>query len=255
LTLPGQRRKSNAKVSPIPDSFYARWRVQSGVVMVLREDQDSPPERLLQSIWQHQRLLRDQLKTLDGQPVRVLHPGFHNLEGGPDFREAIIQLGDARPREGDVEVDLRSSGWRSHGHDCNPAFRNVVLHVIWESERPAAGAPPVLRLREALDAPLGELSVWLGGDTARAFPEQLRGRCSAGLCALPAKQLLELLHQAAHVRLRCKASLFEARARQVGWEQSLWEGLFRALGYKHNAPVTQNLVKPRFTLILLTLAA
>ena len=28
---------------------------------------------------------------------------------------------------------------------------------------------------------------------------------------------------------------FRARARQTGWEQALWEGLFRGLGYKHNS--------------------
>ena len=102
------------------------------------------PNASLQTIWQHQRLLRDQLKTLDGQPVRILHPGFRSVEGGPDFRGAIVQLGDSPPRTGDVEVDLRASGWRAHGHDRNPAFQNVILHVIWDGEQPATGAPPTL---------------------------------------------------------------------------------------------------------------
>ena len=239
--MPNPKRKSNRKVSFIHDSFYAQWRIEAGLVMVLREDAECPPERLLQAIWQYQRVLRDQLKTLDGLPVRVLHPGFHNLEGGPDFRQAVVQIGDGAARQGDIEVDLRASGWRSHGHDRNPAFKNVVLHVVWESEQPAAGAPPLLRLRERLDAPLGELSLWLGGENAPGFPEELRGKCCAPLRGLPEKRLLELLHQAASVRLRSKASVFEARARQVGWEQSLWEGLFRALGYKHNVWPMQRL--------------
>ena len=219
---------------PVLASFYAQWRVQSGVVPVLHEDRDSPPERLLQTIWQHQRLLRDQLKSLDGQSVRILHPGFRSVEGGPDFRGAIVQVGEAAPQSGDVEVDLRSSGWHAHGHDRNPAFQNVILHVVWESERPAAGTPLTLLVRHALDAPLGELSLWLGGEAAQTLPQELRGQCCAPLRAVPLPQRLELLHQAAHVRLQSKASQFQARARRVGWEQSLWEGLFRALGYKHN---------------------
>jgi hypothetical protein len=162
-------------VAALSDNFYAEGRVRCGVAPVLREDDDSPPERLLQAIWQHQRLLRDRLKTLDGQPVRILHPGFRNLEGGPDFRNAVVQVGDDPAMTGDVEVDLRSSGWRAHGHDRNPAFRNVLLHVLWESERPATDAPPVLLLRPVLDAPLGELSLWLGGEAAQAFPEEQRG--------------------------------------------------------------------------------
>ncbi len=229
-----------AKVRPVLDTFYAQWRVRCGVVPFLREDDDSPPERLLQAIWQHQRLLRDQLKTLDGQPVRVLHPGFHNVEGGPDFRNAVVQLGGAPAQTGDIEVDLRAGGWRAHGHHRNPAFQNVILHVIWECERPLQGAPPLMLLRQVLDAPLGELSLWLGGEAAQAFPEELRGRCCAHLSELGNVERLNLLHQAAQVRLRSKAAQMQARARQVGWEQALWEGLFRALGYKHHVPIEQN---------------
>jgi hypothetical protein len=245
LTSAHEERKTDTKVPTPQDSFYACWRVQSGVIMVLRDDQDSPPERLLQAVWQHQRLLRDRLKTVDGLPVRVLHPGFQNLEGGPDFRQAVIQFGDEPARAGDIEVDLRPNGWRAHGHDRNPAFRNVMLHVVWESERPAAGAPPLLCLRECLDASLGELCLWLGSETAHLFPEEARGKCCAPLRSLTTDRLIDLLHQAAHVRLRSKASLFQARARQVGWEQSLWEGLFRALGYKHNVWPMQRLAELR----------
>ncbi len=240
-----RQHKNNGTVTPVLASFYAQWRVRCGVVSVLREDRDSPPERLLQTIWQHQRLLREQLRTLDGELVRILHPGFRSAEGGPDFRGAVVQLGDAPPRTGDIEVDLRSSGWHAHGHDRNPAFQNVILHVVWESERAAPGAPPVLVVRQALDAPLGELSLWLGGEAAQTLPEELRGKCCAPLRAVPAAQLLDLLHQAAHVRLRSKAAQFQARARAVGWEQALWEGLFRALGYKHNVWPMQRLAELR----------
>ena len=228
------------KVSAVLSSFYAQWRVRSGAIAWLREDCDSPPERLLQSVWLHQRLLRDRLRTLDDTPVRVLHPGFLSLEGGPDFRGTVVQFADSPVLTGDVEVDLRPGGWRAHGHDRNPAFRGVILHVTWESEGCVAGAPPVAPLRGLLDAPLGELSLWLGGEGGPPFPEALRGRCCAPLRALGSARLLELLRQAAQVRLAGKAGQFQARARQVGWEQSLWEGLFRALGYKHNLPITQN---------------
>src|SRR5215470_3468568 len=141
---------------PVLMSFYAEWRVRCGAVTLLREEQQSPPENLLQAIWQHQRLLREQLKTVDGQPVRVLHPGFRSVEGGPDFRGAVIQFGEERPQNGDVEVDIRSSGWRSHGHDRNKAFEKVILHVIWDGDRQNSGSPPLLSLCDALDAPLGE---------------------------------------------------------------------------------------------------
>lgn len=236
-------------VNPNPQSFYSEARIRCGVAPILREDVDSPPERLLQAIWHHQRLLRDKLTTPDGQPVRILHPGFLSREGGPDFRCAVVQFGDEPARTGDIEVDLRSSGWRSHGHDRNPAFKNVVLHVIWESEKDRGGQPPVLPLRHVLDAPLGQLSLWLGGEAAQAFPAGSRGKCASFLCSLSPDRLQDFLHQAAEVRLRSKANQFQARARQSGWEQSLWEGLFRALGYKHNVWPMQRLaeLRPRWS--------
>ena len=111
---------------------------------------------------------------------RYCIPGFRSVEGGPDFRGAVIQFGDGPPKTGDVEVDIRASGWRAHGHDRNPAFKNVILHVIWDGER-ELGERPLLPLREVIDAPLGELSLWLGSEASQTLPENLRGKCSAPL--------------------------------------------------------------------------
>ena len=58
-------------------------------------------------------------------------------------------------------------------------------------------------------------------------------------------QVAELLREAARVRFQAKAAQFRARARHAGWEQALWEGLFRALGYKHNVWPMQNLAESR----------
>src|SRR5262245_35266382 len=186
-------------MSPPANNFYARWRQQCGVVPALHEGQAAPPERLLQAIWQQQRVRREGLCTLDGIPVRILHPGFLSVEGGPDFRGAVVQFGDQPPVSGDIEVDLHSSGWRAHGHDRNPAFRAVILHVVWTVPKREPGGPPVLAVADLLDAPLAELAEWLGGDAAPALPEEFRGRCSAPLRELDEGPLLELLRQAALV--------------------------------------------------------
>ena len=227
-------------------NFYARWFRSRGIVPALREtDESTPPERLLQAIWQHQRLLRDQLKTLDGAPVRVLHPGFRNTEAGPDFRGAMVQFGDDPTRIGDVEVDVRSRGWQAHNHEGNPAYQNVILHVIWAADRSAIGRFPTLELRGVVDAPLRELNCWLGSGVGQSQPQNLLGRCNKALRELPPDRVTELLHQAAHVRMESKAAQLQARARQAGWEQSLWEGLFRALGYKQNVWPMQRLAELR----------
>jgi hypothetical protein len=236
--------QKQSQVPPPATNYYAKWRARHGFAGLLRDAADAPPERLLQAIWQHQRIQRTQLRTLDGQPVRVLHPGFGNVEGGPDFRGAIVQLGEEPPTAGDVEVDLRASGWHAHGHDQNPAFRKVILHVVWEVERRAGGLP-TLALQPVLDAPLAELTLQLEHTSIRTLPENLLGHCSAPLRNLSEAARTELLREAAQVRLQNKAAQFRARAQQAGWEQALWEGLFRALGYKHNIWPMQHLAEQR----------
>ena len=226
-------------------NFYLEWRARHGPALALQEHPAAPPERLLQRIWHHQRLQRGQLQLADGRPVRVLHPGFWNHEPGPDFREAIVQFGNDAPRGGDIEIDLEASGWHAHGHDRNPAFAGVVLHVVWQTDAPAP--KPTLPLQPFLDAPLSELAQWLDSEGAQGVAEEWIGQCAASLRGWASTDLEELLQQAALVRMRRKASDFLASARQSGWEQALWEGLLRALGYKHNVWPMQRLgeLKPR----------
>jgi hypothetical protein len=226
-------------------NFYAEWRQLGVTGPALREGAGSPPESLLQSIWQQQRLRRDRLRTLDGRILRVLHPGFRNHEGGPDFRGAVVLWNEDLPVTGDVEVDLEASGWHGHGHDRNPNFRGVILRVVWQAPRVPDEGPPLLPVADVLDAPLAELAVWLATDPSPALPDALRGRCAAPLRELSDPLLGQLLDQAARVRFEGKALQLAARAREAGWEQALWEGLFRALGYKHNTWPMQRLAELR----------
>lgn len=222
-------------MSGFHSSLYAEWRAQNESRLLLRErGGPHPPERLLQSLWHHQRLQREQLRTLDGQTVRVLHPGFWNHEAGPDFRGAVVQIGQEEPRSGDVEIDWERKNWQAHQHEGNPNFANVILHVVWKDGPAGSNLFPTLALESFLDSPLGEAQSWAGSAAAGAWPEALQGACSAPLARLTAEQSLGLLQQAALIRFQRKAHEFEIRARQAGWEQSLWEGLFRALGYKQN---------------------
>jgi hypothetical protein len=243
LTLYRRPLKSNPTVFTFSGHYYARWRDRALGASTLRETlETAPPEKLLQSVWQQQRLRRDQLTTLDGEAVRVLHPGFKNREAGPDFRGAVVQFANGKIQSGDVELDLAASGWRSHAHEGNPAFKNVILHVIWDGERAASGKPTVALLGK-LDAPLSQLYLELGSESADALPESLQGKCAAPLRDLPADKLTPLLHQAAKVRFQSKAARLQARAKHCGWEQSLWEGIFRALGYKQNIWPMQSLAE------------
>ncbi|MCD6050699.1 MAG: hypothetical protein K0Q55_2102 [Verrucomicrobia bacterium] len=199
-----------------------------------------PAERLMQVVWEQQRLKRGELKTLDGRSVKILHPGWLNRASGPDFQDAVIQFAGQAPQTGDIEVDVESSGWHSHKHDVNPAYRNVVLHVIWQGGN-SPSPLPTLAMSEFLDSPLAELQHWLANDEREGVPKSFQGQCSAPLKLLDEAVWRDVLGQAALIRLQAKAAHIEARARQVGWEQVLIEMLFRALGYKQNVWPMQRL--------------
>lgn len=214
-------------------NLFLRWRAERvGFAALCEKPDQSPPEALLQQVWRYQRLVQERLRTLDGRPVKILHPGFWNKEPGPDFRGAVVKIGDDPPKAGDIEIDLVPAGWQHHSHAGNPAYRDVVLHVTWE---PSSGEStlPTLCLKHALDSTIPELSFWLGVQP-KPQPDGLAGNCAMPLRSLPANELRNLLRQAAQARLYKKAAELQARARQFGWERALQEGLFTALGYKRN---------------------
>ena len=85
-------------------------------------------EILLHYTWKHKLLPLRELTTTDGRIVEVIDPGLHNHNAGPDFFNAKVKIGDTL-WVGNVEIHDRASDWNQHGHDKDPRYDNVVLHV------------------------------------------------------------------------------------------------------------------------------
>ncbi|MDO9445942.1 MAG: DUF2851 family protein, partial [Dehalococcoidia bacterium] len=71
-------------------------------------------------------------------PWPLLRPGRAGRGSGPDVREAAFALPSGVVRAGDVEVHLCASDFVAHGHATDPAYAGVVLHLLWEDDRPPA---------------------------------------------------------------------------------------------------------------------
>ena len=84
-------------------------------------------------MWEHTRCSRTGLITTCGKPLEVIHPGHRNIHAGADFTGALIRIGGL-VWGGSVEVHLRSGDWKRHGHHLDPAYNNVILHVILHYE-------------------------------------------------------------------------------------------------------------------------
>ncbi len=88
-------------------------------------------EDILQYAWKFGLFDRENLKTVDGEKVEVISVGLQNSNAGPDFFAARIKLGNY-VWAGNVEVHKKASDWYRHRHQNNPAYKNVILHVVAE---------------------------------------------------------------------------------------------------------------------------
>lgn len=86
-------------------------------------------EKLMQYIWHHRLWLQQNMTTVDGRRIQVIDQGRLNTDSGPDFFNAKILI-DGRVWAGDVEIHVKASDWHKHGHDGNPAYDSVILHVV-----------------------------------------------------------------------------------------------------------------------------
>lgn len=87
-------------------------------------------EDLLQFIWEAGLFDSANLRTVDNEPLEVIHAGHIQANGGPDLSGAQVRIGD-QLWAGNVEVHLRTSEWNAHGHQHDPAYNNVVLHTVY----------------------------------------------------------------------------------------------------------------------------
>jgi len=88
-------------------------------------------EDLMYYVWQ-QRLFQS-IETLDDTSIDILHPGLRNLDAGPDFFNAKIKI-DGTLWAGNVEMHVKSSDWFKHHHQSDPAYDNVILHVVMQAD-------------------------------------------------------------------------------------------------------------------------
>lgn len=203
----------------------------------------SIPETVVQKIWLRQDFLHAELITSSGASLRVLSPGRWNLQEGPDFKEAVLEIGGRRV-VGDVEVHFYPEDWQHHGHYLDENYDRVVLHVVVfggdERERPlrtvSGRSFAELRLLEYLHFDLEEYAA----DAAlRALPHADVCAWTAWLLSQSIDQRQRTLWVRAQSRWRQKCRFAQLRLDRHGWEAACHQYALEVLGYSRNrAPMS-----------------
>lgn len=172
----------------------------------------------------------NRLLTRDDVEVEIVYRGVWTHGLGPDFSQAMIAWPDGRLETGAIELHLRTTGWRDHGHQHDPAYNAVMLHVVGiddgaETRRSDGRLVPTVTvgLEKALLS--GEGPDWsrVGGEV-----------CAAELAASQPALIAQALRVLGDVRLAVLTAGFEADLALLPPDQVLWTGLLDALGISEN---------------------
>ncbi len=90
-------------------------------------------EDFLHFIWKHKKLHNKRLYTTKNEDLEIVFQGNHNFLTGPDFFSAKLKIAN-QLWAGNVEIHVKSSDWYTHGHEIDPNYDNVILHVVWEDD-------------------------------------------------------------------------------------------------------------------------
>lgn len=187
-------------------------------------------EMMYQYIWRSGALGRH-FTLEDGRYAELLSPGILNTDAGPDFSAARLII-DGVQWAGNIEIHVKASDWYRHRHQTDPAYDNIILHVVGIPDAQICrsdGTPvptlvipaseEVVGIYNSLTAPSGKI------------------RCSARVASVPRLVSEDWFESVALERLAQKAGriLEEYRHLAGDWEQTCFVLLARGMGFGINA--------------------
>jgi len=196
-------------------------------------------EKFLYHIWDAQHLSSGQqsktLKSVSGKSVQIYFPGHYNTSNGPDFKNATLDI-NGQPQQGDVEIHIHSGDWYAHAHDSNPAFNNVILHMVYQHNhhmdltiREDNQQVEILEIKDCLSEEIDKLFAEYSSEPFTDHPKY------CPLFASIRPEFFEyFLEVAGGARLEKKIKRFRAELSFVSMDQLLYQSIFEALGYDKN---------------------
>ncbi|PZR38900.1 MAG: DUF2851 domain-containing protein [Azospira oryzae] len=189
-------------------------------------------ESFLHYIWQFQYFDKNALTTTDGEAIIVYKQGHHNTDSGPDFSNAKIKIGTIE-WAGHVEIHINASAWNEHRHQHDDAYNNVILHVVWQNDKPIFAKDgsriPTLELKNRIAASLIHHYHQLI-NTSSVVP------CKQSLPQVNDITRLSMSDRVLVERLQSKSQWIRDVYSSTGndWEEATYQLLARNFGFKVN---------------------
>lgn len=201
-------------------------------------------EMIMHYIWHHRLWPVTGIVTAtDGRKVRVIDHGELNYGSGPDFFNAKIEV-DGEVWAGNVEMHVSAADWHRHGHDGDPAYANVILHVVQRDDTvicPRGDGVPVLQVvMDGLDDFCARHDSLV---TAAADGDSLP--CASILPQMPPILIGDWLTALCYERLQGRADkIMDMVSDSRGdWEAAAFVLLARGLGFGTNADAMERLAR------------
>jgi Protein of unknown function (DUF2851) len=196
-------------------------------------------ESFLHYIWQHQYFNREALLTTDGELINIFKQGHYNTHAGPDFEQAKIKI-DNIEWAGSVEIHIKSSDYLVHNHQTDQAYENVILHVVWQNDKP-------IKRNDGTLMPTLELRTRISQDLVRQYRQLVSSGfqipCSKSFSKVGDLAKVSMLEQAAVGRLQSKAAVVQKAHQQTqgDWDETFYRVLAKNFGFKVNSEVFEHL--------------
>ncbi len=191
-------------------------------------------EDFLSFVWRYQYFSSLSLCTQTGESLRILRTGQRNSDAGPDFSEARIVL-DGIEWAGSVELHVKSSDWVAHQHTSDAAYESVILHVVWEDDRPVRRQDGT-RLPTLVLSPRVQEGVRNRYESLMDKPSEIA--CSSQFQDIARLPKIAMLDRVLLERLDTRAERIRVLWEQNGrdWEETAYQWLGQHFGFRLNTP-------------------
>lgn len=192
-------------------------------------------EEFIYYLWEN-RLLSKNIQTVDGDSIYVVSVGNRNYDSGPDFLDARIRIGGTLWC-GHVEIHVNASDWFRHGHQNDDAYKNVILHVVYNDDTERL-AIPTLEIEGKFDE-----SIYV------RYNDFLKSRkwipCERLIADIQQFTWLSWLERIVVERLESEVKDVFSKLTENGydWEETLYQRIMRYCGLKVNNDAFERLAR------------